>query len=327
MRRRVVGPASVAAGAPPGRRRRGRLRRRGVRRRSRRRPPPTATTSTAAAETTTTARRRRSCPPGRSPACPPTTPRASLQPAIVVKVDNSPEARPHAGINQADIVYELQVEGITRFMEVFHSQDARPHRPGPLGPQQRHQPAEQPQPPAAALVGWQPRRDQRGARAPRTTGCSSTSSTAARPTPSSYRDGTPPAGTSRTTLFVNAVGIRTNFTPEDASPPQAVFARRAAGETLPADRHRLPGHHRRLRPRTSGSTTCGTPSAAAGTASRSTAPRPGRHARSWTRPASQVAPPNVVILNLPYEMSGSSPGGAVGRRRLRASSSPRARRS
>ena len=42
-------------------------------------------------------------------------------PAIVVKMDNSPDARPQTGINEADIVYELLVEGITRYALVFHS--------------------------------------------------------------------------------------------------------------------------------------------------------------------------------------------------------------
>ena len=42
-------------------------------------------------------------------------------PAVVVKIDNSPDARPQWGINQADIVYELLVEGITRYGVVFHS--------------------------------------------------------------------------------------------------------------------------------------------------------------------------------------------------------------
>ena len=43
------------------------------------------------------------------------------RPAIVVKIDNSPDARPQTGINEADIVYELLVEGITRYALVFHS--------------------------------------------------------------------------------------------------------------------------------------------------------------------------------------------------------------
>lgn len=49
--------------------------------------------------------------------------------AVVVKIDNSPEARPHAGLNQADIVFELQVEGITRFAALFHTAF-----PEPVGP-------------------------------------------------------------------------------------------------------------------------------------------------------------------------------------------------
>jgi hypothetical protein len=39
----------------------------------------------------------------------------------VVKVDNSSDARPQTGINEADVVYELLVEGITRYALVFHS--------------------------------------------------------------------------------------------------------------------------------------------------------------------------------------------------------------
>jgi hypothetical protein len=48
----------------------------------------------------------------------------------VVKIDNGPRARPQAGINQADIVYEEQVEGgVTRLAAVFNSED-----PGSVGP-------------------------------------------------------------------------------------------------------------------------------------------------------------------------------------------------
>lgn len=45
----------------------------------------------------------------------------SPHPAISVKMDNSPDARPQSGINEADVVFELLVEGITRFVLVFHS--------------------------------------------------------------------------------------------------------------------------------------------------------------------------------------------------------------
>ncbi|HUP84965.1 MAG TPA: DUF3048 domain-containing protein [Acidimicrobiales bacterium] len=47
------------------------------------------------------------------------------RPALIVKIDNAPNGRPQAGLNQADVVFEEGVEGgITRFAVVFHSQDA-----------------------------------------------------------------------------------------------------------------------------------------------------------------------------------------------------------
>ncbi|HUR17671.1 MAG TPA: DUF3048 domain-containing protein [Acidimicrobiales bacterium] len=47
------------------------------------------------------------------------------RPAVVVKVDNSPTARPQAGLDKADVIIEEKVEGaITRFLAVFHSEDA-----------------------------------------------------------------------------------------------------------------------------------------------------------------------------------------------------------
>ncbi len=47
------------------------------------------------------------------------------RPAVTVKVDNSPQARPQAGLDKADVVIEEKVEGaITRFLAVFHSEDA-----------------------------------------------------------------------------------------------------------------------------------------------------------------------------------------------------------
>ena len=50
-------------------------------------------------------------------------------PAVVVKIDNSPDSRPQTGINEADIVYELLVEGITRYALVFHSNIVDPVGP------------------------------------------------------------------------------------------------------------------------------------------------------------------------------------------------------
>ena len=49
--------------------------------------------------------------------------------ALVVKVDNHPRARPQTGLDQADIVFDLRAEGITRFAAVFQSQI-----PNPVGP-------------------------------------------------------------------------------------------------------------------------------------------------------------------------------------------------
>jgi hypothetical protein len=48
------------------------------------------------------------------------------RPLLIVKVDNVDSyARPQAGLNQADVVYEEQVEGgVTRFAALFHSHDA-----------------------------------------------------------------------------------------------------------------------------------------------------------------------------------------------------------
>jgi hypothetical protein len=57
-------------------------------------------------------------------------PAAAQHPAVVVKMDNSPDARPQTGINEADVVYELLVEGITRYALVYQSQT--PDEVGPV---------------------------------------------------------------------------------------------------------------------------------------------------------------------------------------------------
>jgi hypothetical protein len=51
--------------------------------------------------------------------------------AITVKIDNTPEAQPHYGLEQADVVYEEVVEGgITRLAAIFNS--LSPDRVGPV---------------------------------------------------------------------------------------------------------------------------------------------------------------------------------------------------
>ena len=44
--------------------------------------------------------------------------------ALVVKIDNHPNARPQSGLSEADAVIELMVEGTTRLAAVFHTGDA-----------------------------------------------------------------------------------------------------------------------------------------------------------------------------------------------------------
>lgn len=44
---------------------------------------------------------------------------------LAVKIDNHPNARPQSGIEDADMVIELMVEGITRFISVWHQSDAQ----------------------------------------------------------------------------------------------------------------------------------------------------------------------------------------------------------
>ncbi|MCI0634125.1 MAG: DUF3048 domain-containing protein [Actinobacteria bacterium] len=53
------------------------------------------------------------------------------RPALAIKVENHPEARPQAALNDADIVVEEPVEGgYTRFIAIFHCGDAA--RVGPV---------------------------------------------------------------------------------------------------------------------------------------------------------------------------------------------------
>ena len=51
------------------------------------------------------------------------------RPALAAKVDNHPDALPQWGLSDADMVIELRVEGISRFMAVFHSREV-----GDVGP-------------------------------------------------------------------------------------------------------------------------------------------------------------------------------------------------
>jgi Protein of unknown function (DUF3048) N-terminal domain/Protein of unknown function (DUF3048) C-terminal domain len=54
----------------------------------------------------------------------------AARPAMVVKIDNHPQARPQFGLNGADIVFEENVENLTRFAAVFHTN--APAKVGPI---------------------------------------------------------------------------------------------------------------------------------------------------------------------------------------------------
>jgi hypothetical protein len=83
------------------------------------------TTTTPAPTTTTTA-----VPVAPLTGLPIGNPLLFFRPALAVKFDNHRTARPHAGLNQADVVYEEIVEAnITRFFAIFHSTDAAPIGP------------------------------------------------------------------------------------------------------------------------------------------------------------------------------------------------------
>ena len=79
-------------------------------------------TTTTEQETTTTT----TTPSEDSPinGLPVTDPELLDRRLLAVKIDNHPNARPHSGINLADAVFEIRVEGITRFLTLWMQSDA-----------------------------------------------------------------------------------------------------------------------------------------------------------------------------------------------------------
>lgn len=102
-------------------------------------PAPTSTTaapttSTTSPPTTTTepAPTTTEPPPPVYPltGMPEADPFVAARPALVVKIDNAPGARPQTGFNAADLVYEEIInDNLTRFALVFHSQGSDPVGP------------------------------------------------------------------------------------------------------------------------------------------------------------------------------------------------------
>ncbi|HXY93976.1 MAG TPA: DUF3048 domain-containing protein [Acidimicrobiia bacterium] len=91
-----------------------------------------AGTSTSSAATTLPASTAPPPPIAPLTGLPDPTGESQTRPALSVKVENyRPDARPQAGIDQADVVYEEEVEGnITRFVAIFNS--TAPETIGPV---------------------------------------------------------------------------------------------------------------------------------------------------------------------------------------------------
>ncbi|MEX2653590.1 MAG: DUF3048 domain-containing protein [Acidimicrobiia bacterium] len=88
----------------------------------------TPATTTTVATTTTTTRPTTTTTVDDRPLSPLTglrvdDPESLDRRALVVKIDNHPNARPQSGLPHADVMIELPVEGITRFVAVFHTDD------------------------------------------------------------------------------------------------------------------------------------------------------------------------------------------------------------
>lgn len=95
-----------------------------------------AETPTPTTEVTPGATADKVAPP--APAVPPSWPLTGVaasdvvaRPALAVKIENSKEARPQTGLENADVVWEEMVEGgVTRYIAVYHSQV--PETVGPI---------------------------------------------------------------------------------------------------------------------------------------------------------------------------------------------------
>jgi hypothetical protein len=154
----------------------------------------------------------------------------ATRPAMVVKIDNHPEARPQYGLNAADIVFEENVENLTRFAAVFQSQDA-PDRVGPIRSGRTQD---------IALLGSlnQPLFVWSGGNANVTKAIRDSDLVELSPSSTKnhnfFRDNSRGVH-SEHTLFAHMDGMYTEFTPAGAPAPQQQFTYRAAGEAFNGD--------------------------------------------------------------------------------------------
>jgi len=182
----------------------------------------TAAPATTAESTTTTT----TIPPILAPLTGLAVDAPITRPALVVKIDNHPKARPQWGLNQADIVFEENVEMLTRFAAVFHTTDSDPVGPIRSG---RRQDVDLLESFNAPLFAWS------GGNAEvtkliRASTMVDLSHSAANDAGGYRRESSRSAPHN---LIADTSKLWT-LAPEGAAPPQAQFAYRAADEAIPA---------------------------------------------------------------------------------------------
>jgi hypothetical protein len=180
-----------------------------------------APTTTAESTTTTT-----TIPPILAPLTGLAVDAPITRPALVVKIDNHPKARPQWGLNQADIVFEENVEMLTRFAAVFHATDSDPVGPIRSG---RRQDVDLLESFNAPLFAWS------GGNAEvtkliRASTMVDLSHSAANDAGGYRRESSRSAPHN---LIADTSKLWT-LAPEGAAPPQSQFAYRAADEAIPA---------------------------------------------------------------------------------------------
>ena len=182
----------------------------------------TAAPATTAESTTTTT----TIPPILAPLTGLAVDAPITRPAMAVKIDNHPKARPQWGLNQADIVFEENVEMLTRFAAVFHTTDSDPVGPIRSG---RRQDVDLLESFNAPLFAWS------GGNAEvtkliRASTMVDLSHSAANDAGGYRRESSRSAPHN---LIADTSKLWT-LAPEGAAPPQAQFAYRAADEAIPA---------------------------------------------------------------------------------------------
>ena len=211
---------------------------------------------------------------------------------------------PRSAINQADIVFELLVEGITRFALVYGSQTADDRRPGALGPLQRHRPAGRSGPAAAGVVGRQPHGDQAGDRRSRPGPARSTPAEGANP-PEYWRDNTRQAPHN---LFTSIPMLLSKFGAGRHLAAAGHRAHRRHGHPAAGlGRRRARRDHRLRRRAWSSSYAWDASGQGLGPLPGRPAPRPGPQRHPRLGGPAGVSPPNLVVLFRPTASSVADP--------------------